>query len=111
VAEPVPPSPPPPPAALSAPFELDIDGYILPLRRGQPVWLEIPGLPGHALPIFSDQAALDRAEVELPGFSYDRRQKIDDGPEFLSSIPQNIDVIIDPWITERQTTRYRRVYR
>ena len=104
---------PPAPQALGEPFELDIDGYILPLRGGQPVWLEIPGLPGHALPIFSNQAALDRAATELPDFGYDQLKKIDDGPEFLSSIPtdEGIDVIIDPWITERQTTRYRRVYR
>jgi hypothetical protein len=92
--------------------ELTITGYILPLREGQPVFVNVPGMEAATIAIFSTHAALKLAEKQVPGFSYDRLMVIENGREFLQPIPSDgtVEIIIDP-VIEDGKTRFQKLFR
>lgn len=104
----------PEPQVIAAPRELagGLTGSLVPLRDGQPCWLQVPGVAVPALPIFTSLAALRRAVLELPGFGYDTVATVESGEEFWQGLPHDgsIELVLDPFITAEKTTRYKRVY-
>lgn len=106
-----------PPVVKSAPKVLDVSGFLLPVHSitpeglAEPCWLNLPGVPVMALPIFSSLSMLRRAVMELPDFDYTTVKQIDDGLEFVYALPRDgsIELIIDPYLTEEKNVRYKRV--
>lgn len=100
-----------PPKFTGKKRQLDtIQGYYLPLAGGQPVQVEIPGLPDPVIAIFSSQETLDRARADTEAFAYDQAMCISDQRGFLQSIPRSVEVIIDPVVVDGNT-RYQRLLR
>lgn len=89
--------------------EVDLDGMLIPWRRGQPVFLEITGLEP-ALAVFSSAMKLTLAMDEMKA-EYDDIKTVSDGRSFLASIPREVPVIVDPWVTPERNTRYLAVLR
>jgi hypothetical protein len=95
------------------PAVLDLTGMLLPWHAGQPSFIELPGKGDTfliAVAIFSSVDKLEAAwkAIALP---YDRIKQICDHWEFLASIPPEVLVVIDPWITPEGNTRYMQVLR
>lgn len=92
-------------------LHLNIDGYLMPVDvRGQPILLEIPGTPDRFISIFSTEVKLD-AMFETYGLSYSWIKQIQNGPEFLASLNENIlsfhlRVAIDPYKHENGRVRF-----
>lgn len=99
-----------PPKFTGKKREIFITGYFLPLRDEQPVFVDVPGLEAPTIAIFSTLSALQIAKTQVPGFSYDRVVVIDNGREFLQSIPGSVVIIIDPTIVDGNT-RFQQLFR
>jgi hypothetical protein len=94
---------------------LSIIDHKVPWRDGQPVFMCLDGTNDWFLPLFSDIDRLETmaAAINLP---YDGVKNIDSQSEFLDSIPyrmegRRIRIMIDPYQTERGTTRYKELIR
>lgn len=103
----------PPPRELGPPQELGggLEGALVPIRQGQPCWVRLPGVKVPALPIFSTLSALKRALEGMPGFSYEDVLTVGNGRDFWTHLPHDgsIELVMDPFITEERTTRYKRI--
>lgn len=108
---PPPPGPDEPPRPTGkAPELVDITGYILPVDDArQPAWLHCVGM-GLVLPVFSTMAALDLACRHYP-LNHTRLQRIDDGHEFVRSIPEDVPIVIDVRPSDRGTVLFTLVQR
>lgn len=61
----------------------------------QPCLVTVAGREGLSLPVFTTQKKLETFSQEF-NVPYDKIKHIDDGIEFLDSIPKEIAVILDP---------------
>ena len=89
-----------------------ITGMLMPWVEDEgPCLLTILGLEGKfGLPLFSTEEKLDAAGVQL-GLRHTSVKQITDQDEFLSNLPEEVEVIIDPWRTPEGKARYFRVPR
>jgi hypothetical protein len=95
------------------PEEVLLDGMLLPWHAGMPSLIELPGAGDthlQAVVVFSTVAKLEAAvkAISLPCSSIKR---IDEHWAFLASIPAELLVVVDPWVTPQGTTRYTQVLR
>lgn len=70
------------------------------ITKGCPAFVQMPGSDDFYLPCFSDDAEL-RAEMAWARVEYDGIKCIEDGEEFLQSLPRTVDghrvrIMIDP---------------
>jgi hypothetical protein len=73
---------------------VDLTGMLIPWGQDdQPVFLNMPLSTKLYLPCFSSE---DLLVSSLAGVPYEKIKQIDDGREFLSSVPSAIAVIVDP---------------
>jgi len=102
---------PPPKPVGPPPKEIDLSGKLFPVYDdGQPVLMRIPGSVKTYFPVFSEEEKLRKTMGEIK-LDFHKIKLIQVGGEFFASIPLNITVIIDPWITDKKTTRYTEVFR
>lgn len=73
-----------------------------------PCFLEIAG--NDVLAVFSTEAKLE-ACYQFAGIAPAKVKAIMDGLDFLDSLPPDVTVVLDPWITERGTTRFTMIER
>ena len=94
------------------PVNMDITGYALPWKDEQPVMLQVTGADELSVPVFSTQEKAEEFRREFPGVvDYDKLKKIDNMWEFLSSIPEEFHVIVDPHRHENGKVRYKLIQR
>jgi hypothetical protein len=75
----------------------------------QPVLIGVTGSPLYHLSCFSSEDGL-RSMLSRVGASFTKIKRIDDGPEFLASIPKEVVVVVAPhFVGER--FRYAQVLR
>lgn len=85
----------PPRRVVGAPVRsLDLTGMLLAFADGQPVLLRMPESEQLYLPCFGTIADLLEVLGRV-GAAHDRIKKIDDGPEFVTSIPPSVEVILN----------------
>jgi hypothetical protein len=84
---------------------IDVTGYFIPWRldEDQPQCVELNGI--YFVPVFSTEAKLNESKLAQE-VKFTMKQ-IDDGEKFLESVIPHMRVMIDPWITERGTTRWK----
>lgn len=76
--------------------ELSITGAVSPFfADNQPSFLRMPETDDLFLPLFSDKVTFDRFIARWP-IPYDKLIQVEDGPEFLDSVPREIRVILNP---------------
>ncbi len=95
------------------PEEVVLTGMVLPWHSGMPSLIELPGAGNtwlEAVVVFSTVEKLEAA-VKAIGLPCERIKKIDEHWEFLASIPPELLVVVDPWVTPQGTTRYTQVLR
>ena len=98
----------PPPAYIGDRLkEVDVTGYLFPWNAGQPFFLKIEGSDSTYIPVFENKEKLDDA---MDGIPYQKVKKIDDGWEFLDSIPLEYTVIVNLVKTEGKC-RYTQIFR
>lgn len=104
---------PPPRRTGKPPEEVSLGGLLLPWHEGQPSLIELPGAGDSylvAVALFSTLEKLESA-MKAVAVPYQSVKKIDDSRSFLVSIPPQILVVVDPWITPEGTTRYTQLLR
>lgn len=86
-----------------------LDGYILPLREGQPVVIRFEGRSEIHVPLFSTMAALELARKQVPSLAPDQYMVLTDTEGFLSSIRRDgtVKVIVDPVVTPEGKSQYK----
>jgi hypothetical protein len=101
-----------PPKRTGAPARrVDLTGCLLPWGADdQPVFLGMPESTLVYLPCFSSALIL-RATFALANTSFASIKHIDDGREFLASIPLKYVVILDPHFVDGGRVRFTRVLR
>lgn len=88
---------PPPKRISDVAHEMTLTGYLsLFYSDQQPVLLNMDGTDDLFLAVFSTKVKLDQYLRDYPT-AYDKIIQIDDGDEFLGSIPKSIRVIGDPY--------------
>lgn len=93
------------------PQEIVLTGCLIPWGRGQPVLAHIMGLPSvFHLMVFSEEEKL-KSFMSQAGIPFESVKQIDDGTEFLSSIPDDIVIIQNPRFTSEGKIRYLQVFR
>ena len=101
--------------ALGKGHEVTIEGCLVGMHEdNQPVFIELDSVaPAVLLPIFTSRGTLARAKRGMPSYRYDRLVRIEYGPDFLASIPNDgsIEVVLDPWVTPEGNTRFKRILR
>lgn len=94
-----------------APVDIDLAGQLTPFYdNGQPVLLNMPKSPHLYLPCFATADEL-RSAMGRAGVAFDRIKQIDDGPDFLASIPTSIIVITGLRFTDGGLVRFHQVFR
>lgn len=100
---------------------VDLTGALFPwldateLCEGTPLLLELQGTNTLYLPMFTTVEKL-RAELGRTNTKYDRIKQVQDGAEFLASIPptdpdgRKLRIMLDPWYTPQGTLRWREVF-
>ena len=86
--------------------DVSLSGCLFAWKEEQPVFMRMPGSTSVYLPIFTMETKLHQAMTDIKIESYSIK-KIDNGSEFLSSIPTEIVVIIDPYRVEGPEERLR----
>ena len=89
---------------------VELTGKLFPWSQEQPVLLQMPGSSALYLPCFSSAKGL-REVLGRSRVGFGSIKQIDDGREFLSSIPGAIVVIVDPRYTEQGRVRFTQVLR
>jgi hypothetical protein len=92
--------------------EVTLTGKLFPWdnHMNQPVLLAMPGSEFNYLPLFSTVDAL-RELMERANVPFDKIKHVDDGPEFMSSIPLHIKLICDPYFLDNGRVRFTEVFR
>jgi len=80
------------------------------LVTGEPVLLAMPNTPCLYLACFTSEADL-RLMHTIAAAPFDRIKQVQDGREFLSSIPPSITVILNPRITPEGRVRFTQILR
>lgn len=94
-----------------ADVKLNITGCLIPWGAdNEPVLLNMIGSSSLYLPVFSSKDKLDSC-LSTAGVSYVRIKVVTNGPEFMSYIPKEIEVVCDPWYTETGRVRFRQIRR
>lgn len=101
-----------PPKQVGPMKELVLTGMLMPWADGQPVLVHMMGVGSGVfyLPLFDDPDQL-RAVLERAGISFQSIKQVDDGPEFLDSIPPEIIVITNLRFTDEGRIRFHQVQR
>jgi hypothetical protein len=102
----------PPPKQVGPQKFLDLTGMLIPWAGGQPVLLNMMGVDSSVqyLPLFSEPEPLE-AVLAQAGVGFESIKQVDDGPEFLDSIPVEIIVITDLRYTPEGKIRFHQVQR
>lgn len=99
----------PPPQRTGKPAEsVSLTGLLFAWSGQDPILVNLPGTESLYLPCFSDEGNL-RAMHEAAQVRFDRIKRIDNGAEFLRSIPSDITVIVDPYLTPEGRLRFMQV--
>jgi hypothetical protein len=96
------------------PKPIDIVGHVFGMHDNTMVWFKI-GLSDIFLPLFSTVGKL-HGFMAMQRLAIDRIKQITDPAAFIASVPvylgdQRLHIIVDPYLTERGTTRYREIQR
>lgn len=85
-------------------------GGLMPWLDDRPLLLRIAGSPYQYITVFS---TLEKLKVCLRrvGVPFKKIKRIDDTEEFLATVPEGVEVIYDPWWTDKGTIRYKLVVR
>lgn len=102
----------PAPRPVGEDEEITLTGCLMPWSdtTNQPVFCRIAGTTKTCIPVFSTKEMLEDWS-RVFGFSYDRIKHIDDGVDFLDSIPVEIDVILNPRQHDTLKVRYNLIKR
>ena len=100
----------PPQRTNRPPETVTLTGLLFPWRNGQPVLLNVFGSPSLHLFCFKEKSNLLDICARA-GASFDTVKQIDDGPEFLSSVPDEIVIALNPHFTPEGKIRYTQVQR
>lgn len=93
------------------PQELDLTDMFVPFYdNGQPCLLNLPMSPHEYLPCFDTTEQLRRV-LERGEVAYDRIKKIDNGREFMVSVPPEVIIVVNMRWTERGTIKFLQVFR
>jgi hypothetical protein len=101
---------------VSEPHIVSVTGHVLPWLDDHPVFLGMKGSEAQFLPLFSSVEKL-REMMRMLDVTYHSIKKIDDGYEFIDSIPRHlpsgtqIRIIIDPYLNAEGKTRFAEVLR
>ena len=92
---------------------VSLTGMLFPWNGQAPVMLNMPMSDFLYLPCFSTEKKLEGC-LERAGISWRSIKHIDDGREFVESVPrtdgvQEIKIILDPYWTEKGTVRFTEV--
>lgn len=99
----------PPPAFIGDRLkEINITGYLFPWNNGQPFFLKIEGSSSTYIPVFEDKNKLEEA---MDGIPFQKIKRIDDGGEFLDSIPVEYTVIVNLRKSSDGKCRYTQIFR
>ena len=96
--------------------EVTLTGMLLPWKAGDPVLLRMPACDDEFLPLFTREEDL-REVLRQAGASFDSIKQVDDGREFLDSLPlmtgssRLLRVITNPRIVEQGRVRFVEVFR
>lgn len=90
--------------------EIDLTGSLMPWKNGQPVLLSVPGSTSFYLPLFSRGEQLESI-MSRANTSYESIKQVSDGRDFLSSIPNDIKVMVNPYFTPEGRLRWTEVLR
>lgn len=93
------------------PETISLDGCLIPYYADeQPVLLNMPMSEDFYLPCFASEDEL-RSVMGRVGVSFDRIKQIEDGPDFLASIPASVVVITKIRFTDEGRVRFNQVFR
>lgn len=102
----------PAPKQVGPEKELTLTGMLMPWKDGQPALLHMLGTEAsvYYLPLFEDpdqlRAVLARADVPFESI-----KQVEDGGEFLDSVPPDIVVVVNPRFTDEGKVRFFQVQR
>lgn len=101
-----------PPKQVGPVKELVLTGMLMPWANGQPVLLNMMGVGAMVLylPLFDDPDQL-RSVLERAGVGFESIKQVEDGPEFLDSVPRDIIIVVNLRFTEEGRIRYHQVQR
>lgn len=88
--------------------EITLTGKLVPFRNGQPIMLNFTMSPHTYLPCFDTESELREMMADI---GWDNIKHVDDGQEFLVSIPPHVVVITKLRKTERGTFKFLQVFR
>lgn len=104
----------PPPKPVGPLRSVELSGKLLPFTEkgpnGQPHYMMVPGSPHNYLPCFDTEKQLDTI-MEKVGITNYVVKKIDDGVEFLESIPKEIKVALNFREVEGGKVRWTEIQR
>lgn len=100
----------PPRRTEKSPEDVVLTGLLFAWRNGQPVLVHVIGSLQFHLFLF-DSAEKLREELASIGAAFDSIKQVDDGPEFLASIPPEIVVALNLHHTKEGKVRYTQVLR
>lgn len=94
--------------------EVSLTGMLVPWKASQPVLLSMPMSDAFYLPAFDSEEGL-RSLMGQAAVPFDNIKVIEDGAEFLASIPDHspegapLKIILNPRFTERGTVRFTEI--
>ena len=104
------------PRSLGQQKSISLTGTVFPWdpERDQPLFLRMSASPAYYIACFSDVEALRALmmHLQIDGYAI---KKVEDGADFISSLPAMLDVgaplhvILDPYMTEQNTMRFQLV--
>lgn len=102
----------PAPIQVGPEKELTLTGMLMPWWGGQPVLIHMLGAGSEVfyLPLFEEEHQL-RSVLARAGISFASIKMVEDGPEFLDSIPPEIIVVTNLRFTDEGKVRFHQVQR
>ena len=102
----------PPPKQVGPVKDLVLTGMLMPWKNGQPSFVHMQGVGSTVfyLPLFDTEETL-RAVLARADVSFDSIKHVDDGTDFLDSIPPEIIVILNLRFTDEGRIRFHQVQR
>jgi hypothetical protein len=94
---------------------VNVSGTLLPYHNGEPVLLRFFGAGYLYLPLFSTEERLREIMARI-GAPFDQIKQVNDGPDFMESLPARLDerqlqVIMDPHFLENGRIRFLQIPR
>lgn len=85
---------------------VELTGWLLPWRNGQPVLIELPGAPASAVPVFDAPEDLRRCMADVGVTNYTIKQ-VTDGIDFAASVEEGGAIVAaNPRPTGQGTTAW-----